>query len=163
MLAGDGLGTLQPAEQLGEQEEEIRFCHFRRGPLPARPGEGGRAARAVQGILTRKGLDRSDDIDQNSPIMKRVSITELKNRLSEYLRYVKRGDTLEVLERSVPIARIEAVPSPGEGEDARIARLEREGILRRPRTAPDRSILDREPVPCGIDLLAILREDRDAR
>jgi len=42
-------------------------------------------------------------------IMKRVPVTDLKNRLSEFLRFVKRGESLEVLERGIPIARIEPV------------------------------------------------------
>ncbi len=41
--------------------------------------------------------------------MRRIPVSELKNRLSEFLRLVKRGETIEVFEHSVPIARIEGV------------------------------------------------------
>lgn len=38
--------------------------------------------------------------------MKQVRIAELKARLSEYLRAVQRGETVAVLDRETPIARI---------------------------------------------------------
>lgn len=39
-------------------------------------------------------------------VMKRVRIAELKSRLSEYLRAVRRGETIAVLDRETPIAQI---------------------------------------------------------
>ncbi|HEV2669694.1 MAG TPA: type II toxin-antitoxin system prevent-host-death family antitoxin [Gemmatimonadales bacterium] len=36
-----------------------------------------------------------------------VGIAELKSRLSEYLRRVRRGETITVLDRETPIARLE--------------------------------------------------------
>ena len=38
--------------------------------------------------------------------MKQVRIAELKSRLSEYLRAVRRGETIAVLDRETPIAQI---------------------------------------------------------
>ena len=38
--------------------------------------------------------------------MKDVRIADLKARLSEHLRYVKRGESLTVLDRDTPVARI---------------------------------------------------------
>lgn len=38
--------------------------------------------------------------------MKPVRIAELKSRLSEYLRAVRRGNSITVLDRDTPIARI---------------------------------------------------------
>jgi len=38
--------------------------------------------------------------------MKQVRIAELKSRLSEYLRAVRRGETIAVLDRETPVARI---------------------------------------------------------
>jgi prevent-host-death family protein len=40
-----------------------------------------------------------------------VNIGELKNRLSEYLERVERGDEIEVCKRNVPIATISGVPT----------------------------------------------------
>lgn len=44
--------------------------------------------------------------------MKRVRIADLKARLSEHLRYVKRGHTLTVLDRDTPVARLVPVDEP---------------------------------------------------
>jgi prevent-host-death family protein len=38
--------------------------------------------------------------------MKQVRIAELKARLSEYLRAVRRGETISVLDRDTPVAQI---------------------------------------------------------
>lgn len=43
--------------------------------------------------------------------MKQVRIAELKARLSEYLRAVRRGETIAVLDRETPVAQIVPVPS----------------------------------------------------
>jgi len=95
--------------------------------------------------------------------MKRVPVTQLKNRLSEFLRLVKRGETIEVLERSVPIARIEAVrPSPS-NLDAHIERLVADGLVRPPRKKPDRAFLLQEPLPCTGDAVRAVLEERGER
>ena len=39
-------------------------------------------------------------------VMKQVRIAELKSRLSEYLRAVRRGETIAVLDRETPVAQI---------------------------------------------------------
>jgi len=46
-------------------------------------------------------------------VMKTVQIAQLKARLSEYLRGVRRGHELTVLERQTPIARIVPVDKGG--------------------------------------------------
>lgn len=38
--------------------------------------------------------------------MRQVRIAELKSRLSEYLRAVRRGETIAVLDRDTPVAQI---------------------------------------------------------
>ena len=43
--------------------------------------------------------------------MRQVRIAELKARLSEYLRAVRSGETIAVLDRATPVAQI--VPAPG--------------------------------------------------
>jgi prevent-host-death family protein len=59
-----------------------------------------------------------------------AGITEAKNRLSAYLDRVRAGESVLIVDRGVPIARIDPVRT----DDARIARLERAGILRPPRS-----------------------------
>ncbi len=41
--------------------------------------------------------------------MIRANISDLKNRLSHYLRLVKAGEVVEIMNRKIPLARIEAV------------------------------------------------------
>ena len=76
--------------------------------------------------------------------MKRASISEAKNRLSAILDRVRNGDSVIIEDRGVPVARLEPVisdPDPG----GRIARLGRQGVLRRPQAALDRSLLRARP------------------
>ena len=41
--------------------------------------------------------------------MVRTNISNLKNRLSHYLRLVRAGEVVEITDRKVPLARIEAI------------------------------------------------------
>ncbi|MBI2343744.1 MAG: type II toxin-antitoxin system prevent-host-death family antitoxin [Deltaproteobacteria bacterium] len=67
--------------------------------------------------------------------MKKVSIAELKNRLSQYLRYVKAGEPVVIMERNQPVAHMIPIPPPGKNPDERLSRLEARGIVRRGRSA----------------------------
>lgn len=60
-----------------------------------------------------------------------ASISEAKNKLSALIDRVKAGETVLILDRGRPVARLEPAPSIDEADDARIVRLERAGILRR--------------------------------
>jgi prevent-host-death family protein len=81
--------------------------------------------------------------------MRTVGIAELKARLSEHLRSVRRGRTLTVLDRDTPVARI--VPYKSEAVEVRRA-------TRRPRD------LRLPPPPrARTDSLAILLDDRRRR
>lgn len=95
--------------------------------------------------------------------MKQVSVTELKNRLSHYLRMVKRGVSIEVVERSHPIARITASTTDEKGADARLEQLIREGLVMRAKRKPGREILDFEPIPCSGDAIKAVIEGRGDR
>jgi prevent-host-death family protein len=57
--------------------------------------------------------------------MKRVGVRELRQNLSVHLQRVKKGETLEVTERGVPVARLQPIGD----QNPLIARLEREGIV----------------------------------
>jgi len=80
-----------------------------------------------------------------------VRIAELKARLSEYLRRVRNGDELTVLDRETPIARI--VPHTGDAP-----RL----TIRHP--LPSAPPLHRVPLPpplkLDVDVVALLLEER---
>ncbi len=82
---------------------------------------------------------------------KRVKISELKNHLSQYLRHVRRGHTVDVLDRDTLIAQIVPVEEVGPGL-----------IIRR----GSGRLQDFKPLPPldpPVDVVALLREDRDAR
>jgi antitoxin (DNA-binding transcriptional repressor) of toxin-antitoxin stability system len=95
--------------------------------------------------------------------MARVSVTELKNKLSEYLRRVKRGETIEVTERGRVVATLNAPTGAALDDDEREARLEREGILRRPSAKADPRWRRFEPVPCTGDAVQAVIESRQDR
>jgi antitoxin (DNA-binding transcriptional repressor) of toxin-antitoxin stability system len=68
--------------------------------------------------------------------MKSAMISDLKNRLSHYLRFVRNGETVLVLDRDRAIARIEPVAAGHAGDaDDEVAALVRAGIMRPPKAA----------------------------
>jgi prevent-host-death family protein len=93
--------------------------------------------------------------------MKQVSVTELKNRLSRYLRLVKQGETIEILERSVPVARIEGIQARAVKSDSHLERLQRDGIVV-PAKRRARVDLD-SPVPCRADVVQAVIDSRGGR
>jgi prevent-host-death family protein len=84
--------------------------------------------------------------------MKQVRIAELKARLSEYLRAVRRGETIAVLDHETPIAHIIPV------RDRQALRI------RKP--APGTPPLNRVKVPKGLklelDIVDLLLEERQS-
>lgn len=66
--------------------------------------------------------------------MKKANVAELRNRLSHYLGKVKRGETVVVMERSTPVARIVPAAPPSQMSsdetEAWLKRLEANGVLR---------------------------------
>lgn len=83
-------------------------------------------------------------------VMKKVGIADLKAHLSEHLRRVRRGQTLTVLDRENPVARIVPIDSESPLEVRRATRKPRELRLPLPPSAPT-------------DSLKALLEDRAAR
>jgi prevent-host-death family protein len=95
--------------------------------------------------------------------MKSVSVTNLKARLSEFLRGVKRGAEIVVVERGRPIAKLVPLHPRGSERDAR-EELVRLGLLRPGRgPLPARFWKERPRVrdPKGSVLKGLL-EERDA-
>lgn len=95
--------------------------------------------------------------------MSRASVTELKARLSHYLREVRRGGEVEVLERGVPIARLIGIQTSAEdSEEERRERLVRSGVLR-PATSDASEILEQKPLDLSTSILESLEEERTDR
>ena len=83
-------------------------------------------------------------------VMERVGIAELKARLSEYLRQVRRGESIVVLDRDVPVARL--VPYETEGQAVRVRRPP-------PGSRPADAPLP-PPLDLGFDVIDLLLEER---
>ena len=102
-----------------------------------------------------------------SGLVIRVTVSQVKNGLSAYLRRVRSGESVLVLDRTVPVARIVPVGRGVDGGsgadevdgDARIARLERAGTLSRRREGSPLTVLD-TPLGAGAGILDALLEER---
>lgn len=94
--------------------------------------------------------------------MKTASVTELKAQLAHYLRMVRRGTEVQVLERGVPIARLVGIQPVAGRDTERIERLAKSGVLRR--GSGDLSWVWRQPpVPAKAKLSEALDADREDR
>ena len=92
--------------------------------------------------------------------MSTASVSELKANLSRYLREVRRGGEVEVLDRGAPIARI--VP-PGAGDERGIReRMIGAGLLR-PGAGGAATILESPPLELPVSLSDALVQDRADR
>lgn len=99
--------------------------------------------------------------------MKKASITETKNRLSALLEVVKRGETVLIMDRDKPVARLEPVTAQSDEEtEGWLRELERSGLVRRPKAHPAKIKLS-GPIPKargGASIVeALLAEREDAR
>lgn len=56
-------------------------------------------------------------------------MTEAKNQLSALLAAVRAGESIVIVDRGVPVARLEGVARLGEDSWDRLARLERSGVV----------------------------------
>lgn len=92
--------------------------------------------------------------------MATASISDLKANLSRYLREVRRGGEVRVLDRGTPVARL--VPPAGtDGDDLRDP-LVRKGVVR-PGSGDCAAILTKPAVATSTSVLEALREDRNDR
>lgn len=84
--------------------------------------------------------------------VRRAGIAELKARLSEFLRYVKKGQSVTVYDRDTPVARL----VPLDASDL---------LSSRPPTGEYSSLQDvplPPPLSLELDVLELLREERQA-
>lgn len=94
-----------------------------------------------------------------------ASVSEAKNKLSALLDRVRGGETVLILDRGSPVAKL--MPADDVPDDDRLARLERAGVIRRGRGRPvplDRLAQPLAPgeEPAGV-LEALLEERREGR
>jgi antitoxin (DNA-binding transcriptional repressor) of toxin-antitoxin stability system len=76
--------------------------------------------------------------------VKKASITEAKNNLSALIDRVKGGSPVLIVDRGLPVARLEAVGGVFSDDD-RLARLVRDGIVRPARGGAAKTVLATRP------------------
>ena len=98
--------------------------------------------------------------------MKRATLTDTKNNLSALVDQVQHGETILILDRGRPVARLESVRGEGDDPEGQVARLERQGLLRRASAPLPREILmaaPPRPTEGASALEALLNERRNGR
>lgn len=92
-----------------------------------------------------------------------VSVRELKNRLSQYLRRAQRGEEVIVTSRGEPVARLGPLPrAPAEEETALVERLLASPWVRPGRHATEKRLSQPVELPDGVSLTAALLAERKA-
>jgi antitoxin (DNA-binding transcriptional repressor) of toxin-antitoxin stability system len=94
--------------------------------------------------------------------MRQVSVTELKNRLSEYLRLVKAGETVEITERAVPVATLTRHRPDGVGWGP-LDRLIRDGVVTAAETPSGTELIAEPAISTTGDVVAALVAARGDR
>jgi len=94
---------------------------------------------------------------------KSISVSELKEKLSRYIRRAQLGDEIQILSRGRPVARLVGMGGAAHGDQTRRERLVAAGILRRGTASADTVL--REPLVrlTGSDLSGSLSEERGDR
>jgi prevent-host-death family protein len=92
-----------------------------------------------------------------------VSVSELKAHLSRYLREVRRGGEVQIVERGKPVARLVAVaPAETVSDEEPRRRLVADGILRAG-AGGTLEVLSQPPLDLPVSITAALEEDRADR
>lgn len=74
-----------------------------------------------------------------------ATITEAKNQLSALIDRVRGGESVLIVDRGIPVARLESAVGGDLDADGKIARLERAGAVRAARKPPATQVLSRTP------------------
>jgi prevent-host-death family protein len=96
--------------------------------------------------------------------VKTASLTEAKNQFSALIDLVRHGETILLLDRGTPVARIESVQRPASADLGRLDRLERAGLVARAESPPPEAVLREEPprARAGASALAVLLAERES-
>jgi prevent-host-death family protein len=76
--------------------------------------------------------------------MKRATITEAKNGLSALIDQVRAGESIVILDRGLPVARLEPIVTHPD-QTGRLGRLERAGVLRVSSAPPPIELIGEPP------------------
>jgi len=91
--------------------------------------------------------------------MEIAPVTDLKNRLSHYLRLVARGETVTVVDRGRPIARLTRI----QADDGELQTLVASGLARPPLAPLPKDFLERRLPRARASVEQALLEDREDR
>ena len=91
--------------------------------------------------------------------MQSIGIRELRQNASKYIRMVKAGETIEVRERDVPVARLTPLPPPGKPT---LEQLIQRGVVR-PAARKFRPLKRLPAIPGEPTSTQVLSEMRDDR
>jgi prevent-host-death family protein len=99
--------------------------------------------------------------------VKTATLTETKNNLSALIDRVRAGESILILDRGIPVARLEPLVKEGEtAPEGRLERLIRKGIVRPARGPLNRELLSEDPprTKSGASVVeALLEERREGR
>ena len=100
--------------------------------------------------------------------MKTANVGTLRNNLSKYLDLVRKGETIEILDRKTPIARLTPIaPSMKPGKDGIspwMRQLAKEGKVKLGTARLDPELLKRPPGTKDVRIVeALLEERRNSR
>lgn len=93
--------------------------------------------------------------------MEKATISQVKNQLSAYLEKVRTGETVLILDRNQPVARLERILTQDDPE-GRLQRLERIGVLRRASQPLPLEYLRSKAPTSEHSVLAVLLEERES-
>lgn len=91
--------------------------------------------------------------------MRTAPVTDLKNRLSHYLRLVARGESVTILDRGRPVAQLTRV----EADDSELASLIASGLARPSSRPLPKDFLTRQLPRAKVSVQRALLEDREDR
>ena len=93
--------------------------------------------------------------------MKKASITETKNNLSALIDGLKGGSPVLIVDRGRPVARLEPVAGREEGgQNGRLSRLIRDGVLRPRRAGPPAALFNAPPPRAKASAVELLINER---
>lgn len=96
--------------------------------------------------------------------MKKANISQVKSKLSAYLKDVQRGETVLIFDRNHPVARLEAVDWGGLSDEDRIRELVRLGVAKAPKKKLDVEAflaLPRPKLPPAVSLVDMIIQERE--
>ena len=93
--------------------------------------------------------------------MKTATLTETEHNLSALVEQVRGGESILIMDRGRPVARLESVLSDQDPE-GRLSRLESQGLLRRAEAPPPVALMSQKPPEAsgGASIVEALLEER---